>query len=177
VLDEVRPAAQEALVEQRRPLVPVVRAAEQGLADIVVAVHGRDAEVVPLTAVQVQHDRAESEDLGDRLRDQGKDRREVALGADEVGYPDERADTGELRAVPATAQTRKARPAPRSATCSIQLAADGTVLLVPMLPPLVESISVRAGERIAQAGDLSCSGRRCNPRPCPWPGAAALEWS
>ena len=176
MLDEVRPAAQEPLVEQRRPLVPVVRAPEQGPADVVVSVHGRDTEIVPLAAVEVEHDRAEAEDLGDRLRDQGEDRREIALGPDEVGYSDERADTRELTALPTAPQARKTRPAPRSASCSIHLAADGTVLLMPMLPPLVSRILVRARERIARSGDLSCSGRRCNPRPCPWPGAAALEW-
>jgi hypothetical protein len=112
VLDEERAVPEEAVVQQLRPTLPAVGAAEQRALHFFVAVNGRDAEVVPLTAVEVEDDGAEAEHFGNRPSDQGEHGREVALRAHELGDADERADTRELgrisvaRAAEQTRQTR-----------------------------------------------------------------------
>ena len=67
---DVRAAALEALVEQRLPLRDPAKLAEQVLARSLVAVDRRDAEVVPRSTVEVDHDRAVAERLGDRSREE-----------------------------------------------------------------------------------------------------------
>src|SRR6266566_7132233 len=68
VFDDVRAAAEETVVEQVCPPVPAVRAAEEGTLRLLVPVHGRDAEVVPFAAVEVEHDGVEPEHLRDGSR-------------------------------------------------------------------------------------------------------------
>ena len=78
VLDEERAVPEEAVVEQLGPALPAVGAAEQGALHFLVAVNGRDAEVVPLRAVEIENDGAEADDFRDRPRDQREDGRKVA---------------------------------------------------------------------------------------------------
>src|SRR5207248_11278963 len=59
--DEIGAAAQEPLVEERPPAVPLVRAAEQRRADLLVTVHGGHAEIVPPAPVRVDYDGREAE--------------------------------------------------------------------------------------------------------------------
>ena len=79
-----------------RPAVPAVGAPEERLPDVLVAVDGRDAEIVPLAAVEVEHDRAEAQHFGNRPRDQRKDGREIALRPHELGDSHQCADAREL---------------------------------------------------------------------------------
>ena len=76
VLDEVRAAALEARVEQRRPVLPAGRLAEQDAARLVGAVHDDGLEVVPRRAVQVDDGRPEAEAAsggpGDLLQDRSQ---------------------------------------------------------------------------------------------------------
>ena len=65
-LHDVRAAALEALVEQRLPVAEPSHPAEQVGLRSLVAVHGRNPEVVARTAVEVDDDRPVAERLGDR---------------------------------------------------------------------------------------------------------------
>ena len=131
VLDEEGAASEEAIVEQLRPLVPAVGAAEERALNLLVAVDGGDAEVVPLTAVEVEDDGLEAEHVCDRACDQREDGRQIAFGPYELGDSDQGADARELARIPspcAPKQAFKARmPRPTSRSSDL-LAADGTVL-------------------------------------------------
>ena len=82
-LHDVRPAAPEALVEERLPFGDPAHLAEQLRARDLVPVDRRDAEVVPRAAVEVDDDRSVAERLGDRAGDRREQVVEVALGAHE----------------------------------------------------------------------------------------------
>jgi hypothetical protein len=60
----------------------LVRAAEQPLADLLVAVHRADGVVVPRAAVEVRDDDAEAERLGDHAGDLLERSRKVVLASD-----------------------------------------------------------------------------------------------
>ena len=81
---EVRAALQEPLVEQRLPVATWLHLAEQRLARLVAAVDGRDDEVVPFAAVEVDHDRAEPERVRDGPRDRREELRKLLARADEA---------------------------------------------------------------------------------------------
>src|SRR4051812_27701683 len=68
-VDQVGAAVLEAVLEDLLEHRPLVGAAQQRVADLVIAEDRRDDQVVPLAAAQVDHDVAEAERLGDRLRD------------------------------------------------------------------------------------------------------------
>src|SRR5438876_2068975 len=131
VLDEERAVAEEAVVEQLRPALPAVGAAEQGALHFLVAVNGRDAEVVPLTAVEIENDGAEADDFRDRPRDQREDGRKVALRTHELGDADERSDSHKVaRPAPRPReQARQSRASPPMSLSGHPLAADRTALL------------------------------------------------
>ena len=156
VLDKERAVAEEAVVEELRPALSAVGAADQRALDFLVAVDGLDAEVVPLTAVEVENHRAEADHLGDRPRDQRKYGREVALCPHELGYAHERADARELACIAtprARKQTRKARTPSSLSRSDALLAADRTASSEPAYRR-THSILVRIRDRIALLGDL-----------------------
>ena len=93
--------------------------------------NGRDAEVVPLTAVEIENDGAEADDFRDRPRDQREDGRKVALRTHELGDADERSDSHKV-AWPAPRPREQARQSRASSPMSLSghpLAADRTALL------------------------------------------------
>src|SRR5437764_13321217 len=83
VLDEERAVAEEAVVEELRPAFPAVGAAKQRALNFLVAVNGRDQEVVPLTAIAVEHASAAAEHFGNRPRDQREDGAAIAAARHE----------------------------------------------------------------------------------------------
>src|SRR5512132_155626 len=131
VLDEERAVPEEAVVEQLRPALPAVGAAEQGALDILVAVNGRDAEVVPLRAVEIENHGAEADDFRDRPRDQRENGRKVALRTHELGDADERSHSHKVaRPAPrASEQTPQSRVLPPMSLSGHPVAADRTALL------------------------------------------------
>jgi hypothetical protein len=84
VVHEIGAAVQEALLEQRRPVVPRARRPEQRALRLGVPVHGGDLEVVPRGAVEVDHDRLPAEARRDRRGDRVEQLLELALAANEV---------------------------------------------------------------------------------------------
>src|SRR2546423_5700045 len=131
VLDEERAVAEEAVVEELRPAFPAVGAAKQCALNFLVAVNSRDQEVVPLTAIEVEHDSAEAEHFRNRPRDQREDGREIALRPHELGDSDERADPRELARIPAPRAREQTLQSsmPSVSRSDDFLAADRTVLL------------------------------------------------
>src|SRR5919204_119383 len=157
VLDEEGSAAEEAIVEQMRPAVPAVRAPEQRFTNLLVSVDGRDAEIVPLAAIEVEDDGAEAENLGHRPGDEREDRGQIALSADELGDPDEGPDAGQLVSAPAPPAPQQAKYTPATplaaSRCSWVVAADRTVLLAEPAKCRSPSILVSGCGRIAHVGD------------------------
>jgi len=100
VLDEVGPPAQEALLEQRRPVLPLAHGAHQDVARGIASVHGRDPVVVPLGPVQGNDHCGEAERLGNRARDGVQQAVEVLIRAQEPRQLEEAAQVrhrGSLR--------------------------------------------------------------------------------
>ena len=98
--DEVRAALQEALVEQRLPVCDLAHLAEQRFACGVAAVHRADDEVVPFAAIEVDHDGAERERVGDGSRDRGEELGKLFAGPHETGHLEEPPQAREDRGLP-----------------------------------------------------------------------------
>src|SRR5205814_3024348 len=95
--DDLRAAAIEAVVQERRPLGPGVRGPEQRGADLVVAVHGGGDEVVPGGPVDVDDDAAVAERLADQASDAIEGGLELTRGADPARSGERVAQTREGR--------------------------------------------------------------------------------
>ena len=95
--DDVGAALQEALVEQRLPVVDLADLAEQRLARPFAAVHGADHEVVPFAAVEVDDDRPERERVGDRPRDRQEEVGQLVARPDEARHLEQSAQPREDR--------------------------------------------------------------------------------
>ena len=95
--DEVRAALQEPRVEQRLPLGRRLNLAEQRGPRVVAPVDGRDDEVVPLAAVEVDDDSSEGERVGDRARDRPEELRQLLAGAHEARHFEQPAEPREDR--------------------------------------------------------------------------------
>src|SRR5262249_53613806 len=87
---QVRAATLEFLGQQVPPRAPLVRAAEQRVARVLAAINVRDAEVVELRPVEVEHDRLELERLGDRLHDRRERALQLPLAADGARHLEQR---------------------------------------------------------------------------------------
>src|SRR3954452_7019343 len=168
VLDEERAVAEEAVVEELRPAFPAVGAAKQRALNFLVAVDGRDQEVVPLTAIEVEDDSAEAEHFRNRPRDQREDGREIALRPHELGDSDERADPRELARIPAP---RACEQTLQSSMPSVSrsddfLAADRTVLLWPRLPTHLQHPRWQASwnRSVGGSGHAGCDSARVATR-------------
>jgi hypothetical protein len=97
VRHEIRPALQEALIEQRLPFRELADVAEQSLARLVAPVHRGDDEVVPLAAVEVDHDRAEGQRVGGGPRDRQEQLRQLLARPHEPRDLEEAAEPREDR--------------------------------------------------------------------------------
>ena len=95
--DDVGAALQEALVEQRLPVVDLADLAEQRLARPVAAVDGADHEVVPFAAVEVDDDRPERERVRHRPRDRQEEVGQLVAGSDQPRHLEQSAQTREDR--------------------------------------------------------------------------------
>jgi len=86
---EVCAALQEPLVEERLPVRHLPHLPEQLFARLAAAVDGADDVVVPLAPVEVDHDGAERERVGDGARDRREELRELVTGPHEPGHLEE----------------------------------------------------------------------------------------
>ena len=88
--DQERAAATELLAQQVAPRPPLIGTAEQGVTSLLAAVDIRDAEVVELRPVQVEHDGLELQRLGDRVDHVRQRALQIALAADHAGHLEQR---------------------------------------------------------------------------------------
>ena len=95
--NDVGAALQEALVEQRLPVVDLAHLAEERLARLFAAVDGADHEVVPFAAVEVDDHRPERERVGHRPRDRQEEVGQLVARPDEPRHLEQSAQPREDR--------------------------------------------------------------------------------